>query len=272
MTDAAEQLEKDIENAVEGEEGGERKKAPVASEARLHMQELPDEEFSFDWDKLPTNEDGTPYIEIGGQIYLMPYAGLMKQTMDPALMRKSIREHGISDPIKITDDEPPVIIGGNTRAYVAWTLGMKEIPTRVYEGRYDHPLMDAVADNAEQRKFSPAIRREMMKKIKAKMGWRSFRVEKEPRQKMLAQMFGVSESTISRDIDRLTGTEKEETLADKKRKITSARTGINYLQEFWDSVEVEGVSNEEVEAGRKYINALYDALEAHRDSLDEDDD
>ena len=253
-----------------------------AESYRAGLEEAEYEDFEIKWTVLPTDETDTPYVEIGGDRYRLPYYDLIPQSVDPEALLRSIQQDGVREPVEVEPREDGYdVIDGNTRAYIAWILDLDDLPTKEIqpsteakdeEGTY-HRDLDAIVRNTQRRQLTPTARRQLIPRIKSAMGWRKVKTAtRDGRQARLAQILGVSEATISRDIATLDRDDTEDEKAQLKRKINSALTGLRYIDDMDDLDLSDAFSDEEIKLGRSYVEALARALENRREALDQEED
>ena len=226
------------------------------------------DETTIPWGRLPKDEDGTPFLEFGGERYRLPYLDLIPQNVSVDSLRESIRENGIEYPIIVDQDDN--VIDGMTRLYIADDLGLSpdDVPVEREEIADDEKGWQmAIELNAVRRQISGPMRRQLVEEIVDRKNWRK------PSSHVtdLANMLGVHKSTISRDITKLYGPDEIEKLKKRKRMLNVSLTGMRNVGRMIDGDEILTDSdNSEKSELSEMVYTLIDAVEAERERITEE--
>jgi len=227
-----------------------------------------DEEYVIDWDRLPRDEDGRPYVDLGDERYFLPYVELIPQNVSATSLRKSIEADGIEYPIIVDEDNK--VIDGMTRMYIAHDLDLSadEVPIKREDVASEEDGWEkAIELNAVRRQLSGSMRRELIEKIVERKGWRKPSIHVTD----LAELLGVHKSTISRDIDRIYNDEEVQELKERKQTLNISLTGMRNAGRMIDSDTIlADLPEDEQEHYRSTLDELVDLLEQERAELTEE--
>lgn len=184
----------------------------------------PGEIDELDWSKFDEAEDGVKVIELDGHRFRLPHRDILPQNVELSSLAQSIADDGIQTPI-VVDDRSDAVIDGMTRLYVAHELGLDadEIPVKRESFASDaEAWWKALELNANRRQMGVAMRRQMVEDVVERKSW------SEPREHVtaLAKLFGVSKSTISRDLDEIYADDKVKEIKSKRSKLNSVKSGL----------------------------------------------
>lgn len=229
---------------------------------------MADEEYTIDWDRLPRDKEGRPYVDLGDERYFLPYVELIPQNVSATSLRNSIEEDGIEYPIIVDEDDN--VIDGMTRLFIAYDLDLPadEVPIKREDVENEEDGWEkAIELNAVRRQLSGSMRRDLIQKIVDRKGWRKPSIHVTE----LAELLGVHKSTISRDIDRIYNDEEVQKLKERKQTLNISLTGMRNAGRMIDSETIlDDLPKDEREHYREALDDLVELLEGEREEITEE--